>query len=44
MDIEGLGELQVQRFLTDGLITSVADLYDLSEAQIAALRQRGVVG
>lgn len=37
MDIEGLGELQVQRFLDEGLIASVADLYDLTAGRIAAL-------
>jgi DNA ligase (NAD+) len=43
MDIEGLGELQVQRFLTEGLISSVADLYDLRAERIAALEGYGEV-
>jgi DNA ligase (NAD+) len=43
MDIEGLGELQVQRFLNEGLIASVADLYDLSADRIAALEGYGEV-
>jgi len=43
MDIEGLGELQVQRFLNEGLISSVADLYDLTEERIAGLEGYGEV-
>jgi DNA ligase (NAD+) len=37
MDIEGLGEENAQRFLREGLIRSVADIYDLSAEAIAAL-------
>jgi DNA ligase (NAD+) len=43
MDIEGLGELQVARFLNEGLISSVADLYDLAPEHIAALEGYGTV-
>ena len=34
MDIEGLGEKQAYRFLADGLIGSVADIYELEEEQL----------
>jgi DNA ligase (NAD+) len=37
MDIDGLGEENVRRFLTDGLIESMADLYDLSVERLAEL-------
>ncbi len=35
MDIEGLGEKQAAAFLTDGLIASVADIYELDGARLA---------
>jgi len=37
MDIEGLGEKQADRFLSDGLIRSVADVYELRAKQLTAL-------
>jgi DNA ligase (NAD+) len=37
MDIEGLGEKQVTRFLEEGLIRDAADLYSLTVEQVAAL-------
>jgi DNA ligase (NAD+) len=37
MDIDGLGEKQAYRFLEDGLITDVADIYDLTEEQLLGL-------
>ncbi|HEX3734253.1 MAG TPA: NAD-dependent DNA ligase LigA [Solirubrobacterales bacterium] len=37
MDIDGLGEKQALRFLEDGLIADVADIYDLTEEQLVAL-------
>jgi DNA ligase (NAD+) len=37
MDIDGLGEKQALRFLEDGLISDVADIYDLGEEQLVAL-------
>lgn len=37
MDIEGIGDKQVQRFLDEGLISDVADLYDLSADQLMPL-------
>ncbi len=43
MDIDGLGELQVGRFLRDGLIRTAADLYDLDAERIAALEGYGEV-
>ncbi len=43
MDIEGLGELQVGRFLEAGLIRTAADLYDLAPDRIAALEGFGEV-
>jgi DNA ligase (NAD+) len=43
MDIEGLGELQVGRFLDAGLIATAADLYDLRAEQIAQLEGFGEV-
>ena len=43
MDIEGLGEKQAQRFLEDGLITDVADIYELREERLAELEGFGEV-
>ncbi|MGN6253780.1 MAG: NAD-dependent DNA ligase LigA [Solirubrobacterales bacterium] len=37
MDIEGFGEKQAMRFLQDGLIEDVADIYDLGEEQLIGL-------
>jgi DNA ligase (NAD+) len=37
MDIDGLGEKQAQRFLEEGLIEDVADIYDLEEERLAGL-------
>ena len=34
MDIDGLGEKQALRFLEEGLIADVADIYDLTEEQL----------
>jgi len=36
MDIEGLGEKQAEHFLRDGLIHSVADIYELDAEQLTA--------
>ncbi len=41
MDIEGLGEKNVYRFLDEGLITDPASIYDLTADQIAALEGFG---
>jgi DNA ligase (NAD+) len=37
MDIDGFGEKQAMRFLQDGLIADVADIYELREEQLIAL-------
>jgi DNA ligase (NAD+) len=37
MDIDGLGEKQAMRFLREGLIEDVADIYELNEEQLAGL-------
>jgi DNA ligase (NAD+) len=37
MDIEGLGEKQAWRFLDEGLIADVADIYDLDAEKLQAL-------
>ena len=37
MDIDGLGEENVRRFLQEGLIENMADLYDLSVERLAEL-------
>jgi DNA ligase (NAD+) len=37
MDIDGLGEENVRRFLAEGVIESMADLYDLSVERLAEL-------
>ncbi len=41
MDIEGLGEKNVLRFLDEGLITDPASIYDLDAGQIAELEGFG---
>ncbi|MBK5233462.1 MAG: NAD-dependent DNA ligase LigA [Thermoleophilia bacterium] len=43
MDIEGLGEKQVYRFLEEGLISDVADIYDLKQEQLEALSGMGEI-
>src|SRR6476469_4852152 len=37
MDIDGLGEKQAMRFLQDGLIGDVADVYELTEEKLTGL-------
>ncbi len=41
MDIDGLGEKQAMRFLEEGLITDVADIYDLDAERLRALDRVG---
>jgi DNA ligase (NAD+) len=41
MDIDGFGEKQASRFLQEGLIADVADIYDLTEEQVVALDRFG---
>jgi DNA ligase (NAD+) len=41
MDIDGFGEKQASRFLGEGLIADVADIYDLSEEQLVGLDRFG---
>ena len=43
MDIDGLGEKQAMRFLREGLIEDVADVYELSEEQLVGLEGFGEV-
>jgi DNA ligase (NAD+) len=43
MDIDGLGEKQAMRFLGEGLIADVADIYELKEEQLAGLEGFGEV-
>jgi len=43
MDIDGLGEKQAMRFLQEGPIADVADIYDLTEEQLSALEGFGEV-
>lgn len=43
MDIEGLGEKQASRFLGDGLIADVGDIYDLDEERLSGLEGFGEV-
>jgi DNA ligase (NAD+) len=43
MDIDGLGEKQAMRFLQEGLIEDVADIYDLGEEQLNGLEGFGDV-
>jgi len=43
MDIDGLGEKQAMRFLQEGLIADVADIYELSEEQLVGLEGFGEV-
>lgn len=41
MDIEGLGETLVEKMVNDGLISSAADLYELSAERIQAMERMG---
>jgi DNA ligase (NAD+) len=41
MDIDGLGEKQVQRFLSEGLIGDPADIYDLTAERLQRLERFG---
>ncbi|MGQ9896534.1 MAG: NAD-dependent DNA ligase LigA [Acidobacteriota bacterium] len=41
MDIEGLGEVLVEKLVREGLVTDVADLYALTPEQVAALERLG---
>ncbi len=41
MDIDGLGEKQGQRFLEEGLIADVGDIYELSEERLTELDRFG---
>ena len=43
MDIDGLGEKQALRFLEEGLIADVADIYDLTEEQLVELDRFGEI-
>jgi DNA ligase (NAD+) len=43
MDIDGLGEKQAMRFLQEGSIADVADIYDLTEEQLTGLEGFGEV-
>ncbi|MEX2449196.1 MAG: NAD-dependent DNA ligase LigA [Solirubrobacterales bacterium] len=43
MDIDGLGEKQALRFLEQGLIADVADIYELDEGRLAGLEGFGEV-
>jgi DNA ligase (NAD+) len=43
MDIEGLGEENVRRFLSEGLITSVAGIYELDEESLTGLEGFGEI-
>jgi DNA ligase (NAD+) len=43
MEIDGLGEKQALRFLEEGLISDVADIFDLSEEKLAGLEGFGEV-
>ena len=43
MDIEGLGEKNALRFLDEGLIADVADIYDLDAERLAGLEGFGEI-
>ena len=43
MDIDGLGEKQARRFLQEGLIEDVADIYELGEERLTGLEGFGEV-
>ena len=41
MDIEGLGDKLIDQLVDDGLVSSVADIFRLSQPQLAALERMG---
>jgi DNA ligase (NAD+) len=41
MDIDGMGEALVEQLVSKGLVKSIADIYDLSKEQLAALDRMG---
>ncbi|HWP79242.1 MAG TPA: NAD-dependent DNA ligase LigA [Candidatus Acidoferrum sp.] len=41
MDIEGLGEQNAERLVSQGLVSAIADLYDLKAEQLAGLFRMG---
>ena len=43
MDIDGLGEKQAMRFLEEGLIADVGDIYDLDEERLSGLEGFGEI-
>ena len=43
MDIDGLGEENARRFLAEGLIKSVADIYELDEERVTGLEGFGEI-
>jgi DNA ligase (NAD+) len=43
MDIDGFGEKQAMRFLEEGLIADVADVYDLTEERLVGMDRFGEV-
>ena len=43
MDIDGLGEKQALRFLQEGLIADVADIYELGEKELEGLEGFGEI-
>jgi DNA ligase (NAD+) len=43
MDIDGFGEKQAYRFLSDGLIRNVADIYELDEERLVGLEGFGEI-
>ena len=43
MDIDGFGEKQAQRFLADGLIANVADIYELTTERLGELEGFGEI-
>jgi DNA ligase (NAD+) len=43
MDIDGFGEKQASRFLSDGLIQNVADIYGITEDQLVGLEGFGEI-
>ncbi len=43
MDIEGLGEENARRFLSEGLISDVADIYELDEEQLTEMEGFGEI-
>jgi DNA ligase (NAD+) len=43
MDIEGLGEENARRFLSEGLIQNIADIYELDEERVTGLEGFGEI-